>query len=290
MVTFFLVSVFLRWAIYYTVKRHEWFAREFEKRVSHFIEQEIPGNPSQASFYVLTKRVLERTFYEVFEMRDRLRRRRNDGVMSLTDRIFLVRQGAAWMIKDLLRQLKFLKWNSEAPQLQQITRATIHQNPCFNRVFGLFPMGATNDLISLAPGLFVVTGILGTFLGIAKGLPTLSGMNLSDLDTSKLIMDRFLSEIAFAMHSSILGISFSLIMHFYNTIFSPERAFVSLVDRFEACLDLIWNRADNNDFPSQDSRFADLKDPTEALASEAIQQEINKKSHSGKNERIGKAS
>ncbi len=276
----FMVGAFLRFMIWYTVKRHEWFAREFEKRVAQYMESQTPGVSSKQSFYVLSKKILERTYYEAFEVRDRMMRRNRDKVMRWSDRIWLVKQGCAWLVKDILKQLKFLKWTNDTPKLLHITRATFHHNPCFNRVFGVFPISGLNDIVSILPGLFVVAGILGTFIGIAKGLPELGNMNLTDADATKNTMDRFLFEISFAMKSSIFGIAFSLALNMINTTFSPDRVFVSMVDRFESSLDLIWYRADNNDYPSNEKPFDEHKDPQEALAEESINLEIAKAARS----------
>lgn len=192
-------------------------------------------------------------------------------------------------MKDILKQLKFLKWTDETPKLLNITKATFHHNPCFNRVFGIIPINVVNDLASIMPGLFVVAGILGTFVGIAKGLPALGGMNLTDVENTKNIMDRFLNEIAFAMRSSIAGISFSLAMHIWNTIFSPDRAYVSMIDRFEGALNLLWYRADNNEFPLHERKFDEHRDPSEALAEESIESEVAKLPRSRDFDRLKKA-
>ncbi len=273
---FFIIGCFFRYFINYTVKRHEWFSREFEKRVHYFMESQVPGSVKNVSFYGLAKKMLEKTYYEIFEIREKYSRRKYDRVMHWTDRVFLVKQGCAWLVKDILKQLKFLKWTNETPKLLHITKATFHHNPCFNRVFGIFPMNVANDVVSVMPGLFVVAGILGTFIGIAKGLPELGSMSLNDADTSREIMNKFLNEIGFAMHSSIFGITFSLGMHLWNTYFSPERTYVSMIDRFESALDLLWYRSDNNDYPSQIGEFDEHKDPAEAMAEEAIRLEIEK--------------
>jgi len=272
----FIFGAFSRWAIWYTTKRHDWFAREFEKRVTRFIDGEKPGPVKNTSFYVLCKRLLERTYYETFAVRDRIKRRRNDVIMGLNDRIFLVKPGCAWLVKDILNQLKFLKWTEDTPKLMHITRSTIAQNPFFNRVFGLFSISVLNDFVAILPGLFVIAGILGTFIGIAGGLHELGGMNLQDLDNSKNIMDRFLQEIAFAMKSSITGIVFSLALHIVNVIMSPERLYVSMVERFEASLDLLWYRADNNNYPTGQGDFNEHRDPTEALAENALNSELQR--------------
>lgn len=272
----FLGGLFFRAMIYYTVRRHEWFAKEFEKRVNAYIEGEVPGKVQDVSFYALSKKVLERTYYEVFEIRDRMKRRKPDSIMAISDRLFLVRQGCAWLVKDILKQLKFLKWTENTPKLLNITKATLQHNPCFNKVFGVIPMVGMNDLISILPGLFVVAGILGTFVGIAGGLGELGTMNLQDLENTKNIMDRFLHEISFAMKTSIFGIIFSLLSHVTNVILSPERAYVSMVDRFESALDLLWYRSDNNNFPAHEKPFDEHRDAVEALAEDALNKEIGK--------------
>lgn len=279
MMAVFVVGIFCRYMIWYTTKRHEWFSAEFEKRVARYIEKERPGDVKDASFYVLSKRLLEKTYYEVFAMRDRLKRRKGDKLMSVNDRVFLVKPGCAWLVKDILNQVKFLKWTKDTPKLLQITRSTFHHNPCFNRIFGIVPVDAANDMVSILPGLFVIAGILGTFIGIAGGLQDLGGMNMADLENTKNVMDRFLQEIAFAMKTSITGIVFSLAMHVFNTIFSPERTFVSMIDRFESSLDLLWYRADNNDFPRNDKDFDEHRDPVEALAEDAVNAEVKRFSH-----------
>lgn len=276
MATVFVVAALARWAIYYTVRRHEWFAREFEYRVHKYLDTPEAQSAKGVSFYVLTKRLFEKTFYETFAMRDRKHSGSKDTVISTNDRIFLIKQGCAWMVKDILKQLKYLKWSKETPKLQTITRSTLQHNPCFNKVFGIFPMGAVNDLVSILPGLFVVAGILGTFLGIKGGLVQLGGLDIADVENSKNIMDSFLHEIGFAMASSIVGIGFSLALHLINTAWSPERVSNSLVDRFESAMDLVWYRSENNDLPTNSAAFDEHKDPVEALAEEALALEISK--------------
>lgn len=276
MVTMFTFGFILRSLVFYTVKRHEWFAREFEKRVNRYLEKEIPGQRQNVSFYTLTKKTLERTYYEVFENRDKLNRRRTDKMMSLSDRVFLIKQGTAWLVKDILKQVKFLKWNEQPPKLLNLTKNTFSQNPCFNRIFGLIPLSGTNDLLSILPSIFVIAGIFGTFLGIAKGLPSIGEMRLDNMEQAQKVMQEFLSEISVAMISSITGIFLSVIMTLANAIMNPDKVFVHMVDRFENSLDMLWHRCDNNVYPVDLPEFDENKDPVEALAEEALNTEVSK--------------
>jgi hypothetical protein len=101
-------------------------------------------------------------------------------------------------------------------------------------------------------------------------------MSVENLDATRKVMDNFLREIAFAMGSSIVGITFSLLLHVFNTIVSPDRMFSTMIDRFESALDLLWYRSDSNKFPDANFAFNEHRDPTEALAEEAIKLETSK--------------
>ena len=276
MLGFFVLGAAFRYLIYHSVRRHEWFGREFENRVSAFLSKEMHHKTEDASFYVVSKRLLERTFYETFERRDQERKKNPDRMMLMSDRIFLVKMGCAWLVHDILKQIRFLKYGSQPPKLLNITKNSFGKNPAFNRVFGLIPAVGLNDLLNILPGLFVIGGIFGTFLGVMKGLPELGAMDLSDPAKTKLIMDRFLVEISLSMGASVTGIFLSVLMTLINTAFNPERVFVDVVDRFENSLDLLWNYSHSNEVPLETKPFDENRDPVEALASVALSQEIER--------------
>ncbi len=272
----FLVGLGLRYLVYQTVKRHYWFAREFEMRVTGFLHKENPQKSSQISFFVLTKKLLERSYFEVFAKREHKRRTRFDTVVLGDDRLYLTKFGCAWFVKELLKQVRFLQFGQTSPKLNNITRTVLGKNPAFTHVFGLIPATATNDLLNILPGLFVIGGIFGTFLGVMNGLPELSGMDLNDPEKTKLIMDKFLADVAMSMGASVTGIFLSVCMTLVNTTFSPERVYGEMVERFENALDLIWNYATNNEVPSGVKAFNENADPVEALAEATVSQEYDR--------------
>jgi hypothetical protein len=269
---FFIASISLRLLIYYTVKREDWFSREFSKRVKKFMDAR--DDKAEQSFYVISKRLLEITYYEVFEVRSILKRRNPDAIMTLADRIFLVQQGSARIVHDLLKQVKYLKWG-ERPKFLEISNTVLRNNPCFNRVFGIVPVSTFNDFLNTVPGLFIVGGIFGTFLGIMKALPELGGMNLSDVEGSKLIMDNFLLKISFSMSTSIIGIILSVAMSLANTFFSCEKAYMETVERIESELDTLWNMSASNKLPTEMTKFDEQRDPIEVLSEDLIAKELN---------------
>jgi len=273
----FVFAIVMRLLVYYTVKRQEWFAKEFQKRVDVLVESDEFVQKSNKSFYTLTKKSLEKTYYELFEVRSFMKRRKPDYIMSFTDRVFLIQQGCAWYVKDVLKQLKFLPYQKEVnPKIFEISKSTYQRNPCFNRVFGVIPASVSTELLNMIPGIFIVLGIFGTFLGIMKALPDLGNMDLSDIEGTKLVMDQFLLKISFSMSTSLMGILLSVTMGLINAFFSPSKAFVDAVDRMEISLYTLWNVSNNNDRPREDKEFDEHKDPVEALAEQSIQRHTRK--------------
>jgi hypothetical protein len=269
---FFVATITLRILMYYTVKREEWFSKEFAKRVKKF--QDSRHETIDQSFYVVCKRLLEITYYEVFEIRSIMKRRNPDAIMTVTDRVFLVQQGSARIVHDMIKQTKYLKWG-ERPKFLEISNNVLRNNPCFNKVFGIIPVGVYNDFLNTVPGLFIVGGIFGTFLGIMKALPELGGMNLADVEGSKLVMDNFLLQISFSMSTSIIGIILSVTMSLANTFFSCEKVYMETVERLENELDTIWNMSTSNKLPAQISNFDADRDPIEVLSEDLIAKELN---------------
>lgn len=272
MAVFFVVSITLRVLVWYTVKREDWFAKEFSKRVKKFMDAR--HEKADQSFYVVCKRLLEITYYEVFEIRSIMKRRNPDAIMTVTDRVFLVQQGSARLVTDTLKQVKYLKWG-ERPKFLEISNTVLRNNPCFNKVFGIIPVSTFNDFLNTVPGLFIVGGIFGTFLGIMKALPELGGMNLSDVEGSKLIMDNFLLKISFSMSTSIIGIILSVTMSLANTFFSCEKVYMDTVERLENEFDTLWNMSSSNKLPADISTFEADRDPIEVLSEDLIAKELH---------------
>ena len=269
----FVLGVASRVLINFTIKREEWFAKEFEKRVHSYLENN-KHEKSQKSFYVICKLLLEKTFYEVFEVRAIMKRRRPDIVMSFTDRLFLIQHGVAILVRDTLKHVRYLNKNGDHPKFLEISKTVFQSNPCFRKLFAIIPSGGINDILNVLPGLFIVMGIFGTFLGIMNALPELGGMDLTNAELTKQTMDDFLIRISFSMSTSILGIIFSVLMILTNTIFSPEKTFVNIIEKFESNLDILWNHSENNDLEAlEDGSY--VLSPVEQLAEKSLDNQIN---------------
>ncbi|MCB0411238.1 MAG: hypothetical protein KDD22_01850 [Bdellovibrionales bacterium] len=273
MLFLFLVAISTRVLIWHTLRRQEWFTREFQKRVHRLLDTEVPKEGS-VSFYITLKKTLENTFYEIFKNRIIYKRRRPDKIASLYDRIFMIDSGVAWLIRDTLKRVKYLN-RSDKPDFLQISKNIFQSNPYFKKLFGVIPVGELNETLNILPGIFIIGGIFGTFLGIMKALPELGGMDLADAEQTKMVMDGFLIKISFSMSTSLVGIILSVSVNMLNLILSPERVFVNLVDRFEDSLDTIWNLSSNNDLPVE--ALNEHRDALETLAEASVMEELERK-------------
>lgn len=274
----FVFGCTLRYFVYYTVNREQWFAKEFEKRLYQYLEKD--DESKETSFYQLTKYLLEKTYYELFIVRSILKRRKPDVISDFSDRVFLIQEGTAWFVKDSLKQIRYLKHDSKDPRLLDISKNVFKTNPCFNKVFGVLPLNMFNDILNILPGLFIIGGIFGTFLGIMKALPELSNMDLTNPDLTKTVMDDFLGKISFSMSTSIIGIVLSVLMSIFNTILSPEKIFYETVNKYNDSLNIIWNRSTNNLLPTNEQKFDENRDSLEVLAEQSVDSMIEGKKRS----------
>lgn len=255
----FCLGFFMRTIIYYTVRREWFFVKEFTKRVREYYSDRFNKERS-TSFYIVASNVMRQAFHDVFEKRRIYMRRKPDHIMSMSDRVFLVEDGVSRLVKDTLSQIKYCKRESHTTSMMlETSKAVFENNPVFNRVFGIIPLNLVNEFLNILPGLFIIGGIFGTFLGIMKALPALGNMELSDPAGTKEVMDIFLLKISFSMSTSIVGILLSVAMTSVNTIFSPEGPYYKLVNQFTNTMNLIWNETKTNLLPERVNRAA-LKD------------------------------
>ena len=240
----FVLAVIMRLLITVTVHRQKRFVKEFCKRV----HQDIAASPEpRGSFYNHVKRALTRTYFETFELRARYKRRNEDHVMSIGDRVFLIQDGILRLIDDFLQHIRYLRKGGGQPDFHEISNSVFGANPVFNRVLGIFSMSRTNDVLNILPSIFIVGGIFGTFLGIMRALPELTAMDITNAEASKVVIDNFLIKISFALSTSILGIVLSIIMSFMNTLMSPTNTYVEIVDAFNSASEIMWNKSENNE-------------------------------------------
>jgi len=257
----FVLAVIVRLLITVIINRQRRFVKEFCKRV----HRELYDNPeAKGSFYDELKGFMARTYFECFELRAKYKRRDSDHVMTIGERVFLIQDGIIRLIDDFLKHARYLsKDAAQRPNFVEISNNVFSSNPIFNRVFGLFSMSRSNEILNILPGIFIVAGIFGTFLGIMKALPELTAMDITNAEASKAVIDSFLIKISFALTTSILGIVLSIIMSFLNTLLSPESTYMEIVDSFKSAIEILWNKCENNQVENLEHQKSDRESEAE---------------------------
>ncbi len=240
MFTLLGAGILMRLLIYYTIKAEEKFSREFEKRVHRHLDREY-DDMQGLTFHESTEKLLHRTFDEIYNLRSKNLRRKLDRVTSISDRLFLVEEGSKRLIEDTLKQTRYYEKGQVRPEFDNTSKFVFTSNPVYNRVLGAIPMGPTDDFLSILPGLFMIGGLFGTFLGIMAGLPELTKMDVTNMEAAKMTLDHFMGKMAFSMNTSIFGIICSVAMTVLNTLFSPAGVYVELVEKYKLSLEFLWN-------------------------------------------------
>jgi hypothetical protein len=126
------------------------------------------------------------------------------------------------------------------PNYPEIADRILEKDDNYNKLFGFIPVAPVARLINVLPGLFVVFGIFGTFIGISMALPEIAKMDFNNLDSAGEILTSFVLSVTYAMKTSIAGILYSLIMTVLNTV-APVKALRDKTDKqFSSCLENIW--------------------------------------------------
>ncbi len=272
----FIVAVLIRLLITVVINRQRRFVKEYCKRVHH----DILTNPdSKGSFYISARRFLAKTYFENFELRAKYKRRNEDHIMTIGDRVFMIQDGIIRLIDDFLKHVKYLRKDpGHNPNFHELSTNAFASNPVFNRIFGIFSMSRTNEVLNILPGIFIVLGIFGTFLGIMRALPELTGMDITDAIASKAVIDSFLIKISFALSTSILGIILSILMSFLNTLLSPESTYVEIIDSFKAASEILWNKCEDNELTNLNDFVSDRDTESEEAFEIAIANMYSKRS------------
>lgn len=253
----FVLAVIVRLLITVIVRRQRRFVKEFSKRVHHHLKDQPE---TTGSFYQSVKKLLAKTYFENFELRAKYKRRNEDHVMTIGDRMFLIQDGIIRLIDDFLKHARYLRKGGQQPDFHEISTNVFSSNPVFNRIFGWFSVSRSNEVLNILPSIFIVAGIFGTFLGIMKALPDLAGMDITNAVASKAVIDDFLIKISFALSTSILGIMLSIIMSFLNTLLSPETTYLEIVDAFKSSTELLWNKSESNEVTDLEGVAANAQD------------------------------
>lgn len=240
MIIVFFIGVILKILMYYLLKAEYNFSSAFETRTHRYLNREYLESKNVSKFHEVVEFILKKTFNESYVTRKKqYRKRKEDSKVAALNRIFLVEVGAKSLIDDTLKQTRYHD-SGKAPDFKNISRFVFNSNPYFNKLWGVIPIGLTNNVFSKLPSLFIIGGIFGTFLGISNGLPALKAIDPGNIMAAQSTLGNFLESMTFAMYSSVVGIFLSVCFTVMNAFMSYNSMYLGLVDRFTQSLELLW--------------------------------------------------
>jgi hypothetical protein len=130
--------------------------------------------------------------------------------------------------------------NQTPPNFTELSHRIMTQDPNWMKVMKHFPVNGITRMIDILPGLFIVLGVFGTFIGIAMALPEIANIDFNDLDKSAETLMSFVLAVTYAMKTSIAGIFFSLILTVLNTMFPIKETRYRVFKKVETSLQMLW--------------------------------------------------
>lgn len=126
------------------------------------------------------------------------------------------------------------------PNFFELTHRIMGQDSNWTMILKKLPIDGVSRLIDIMPGLFVVFGVFGTFVGISMALPEIAKIDFNNIDGSGETLSAFVTSTAYAMQTSLAGIVFSVVMTVMNALFPIKEVRSRIVKKVETSLQSLW--------------------------------------------------
>lgn len=162
--------------------------------------------------------------------------------------------GKQSLVNNLKSQIDVFKTSSK-PHFADVTAKILRREQSWIKVAGFIPILPFSRLIDILPGLFIVGGIFGTFLGITAALPIIGNIDLNQMDKAAPLLASFVTKVSFSMQTSIFGIIFSVSLTLLNTIFPIKNVRADIFKRLDNSIESLWYRIHGQTIDSYQERL-----------------------------------
>jgi len=150
------------------------------------------------------------------------------------------------------------------PNFHELTQRILGQDKHWTTLLKHLPIDGISRMIDIMPGLFVVFGVFGTFVGISIALPEIAKIDFNNIDGSGSTLTSFVLNTAYAMETSLAGIVFSILTTFMNTMYPIKDVRNSIHKKIETSLQTLWYHI-NYSTKNDDELVSALKSLKEAI-------------------------
>ena len=166
-------------------------------------------------------------------------------------------QGRRSVVMAIKQQIDVFK-SAHPPNFNELTQRILGQDEKWTKLGGLLPISTLSRVFDILPGLFIVGGIFGTFIGVTSALPEIAKIDLSRLDEATPIINTFVASVAYSMNTSISGIVYNVTMTLLNTIFPIASQRREVHKALERSFELIWHRIHGTKMSPAEGRMIEL--------------------------------
>jgi hypothetical protein len=247
----FCISLLFKIFTYYIRKRMTNFAKEFETRVQRHLNEEY-SETHNLKFAALVSSIFDRTFTEIYQIRDKYKRRRLDRSLSILDSYFFIKEGMQLFTFEINNKLMFCNSNS-LPNFYRLVHYTLNANKFLSSLWWpLFKISATERIIQKMPKFLILVGFFGTFMGMTSPIHQIIFLSPANVVWPTIPLRPMLEQLILALNSSIAGILLGAIHGLINLAFSDKGKVLHIVETFVTSIDALW-------YESQNTRLKELK-------------------------------
>ncbi len=143
------------------------------------------------------------------------------------------------VISNLLNEKSVFESNFP-PNYNDLATRVLERDKNWVKLFGVIPIEGLSRFIDILPGIFVILGILGTFIGISLALPEIAEIDFENMSGSSDVLSNFVGKVTLSMSTSIIGIICSLAMTLLNTLFPVKGVRNLIVKNMINTVERIW--------------------------------------------------
>lgn len=169
-----------------------------------------------------------------------------DKYISLRDYV-----GGSQALKSSILAESSVFTNPSPPNFTELTNRIMNQDKSWSKLRKIIPIDIVIRMVDILPGLFIVFGVFGTFIGISMALPEIVKLDFNDIEGSSVVLNTFVLNVTYAMKTSIAGIFFSILMTILNTAYPIKEVRHRIFKKMETSLQTLWYHVHSDESPEK---------------------------------------
>ena len=235
------IALIMRVVAHRTNRSNQAYFNAFAHSVIKHLEEEEAKRESVQDVDVWLENMLDTVKEHLPDRSLRFKKSSNLRSESLTD----YTDGKKSVVLAIKQQSDALK-SPYPPNFNEMADRVLNQDKKWHSILGFLPIDGLNRALDVLPNLFVVGGILGTFVGITISLPLIAAIDITKLAEAGPILNKFVAGVAFSMNTSIAGIVYSVLMTLVTALFPLNSIRDEVAKNFERAIEFMWYRIHGN--------------------------------------------